>query len=322
MDIITKDALRAEVETASNGKQTVIRTATGQPSYFNVIPAFKCEDVHPALGTGLFPAFIVNGVEKTEIFAGTYQALVQNGEAISLPGVNPTTRINFDAARAACIAAGPGFHMLTNWGWAAIYFWMMKNGYSEPRGNTNYGKSHSHPEESGTLCESGKILTGSGPDTWRHDGTPHGIADLVGNVWEWVDGLKLQIGKIVMPVDNAIATPESEWTDTGIVVDGKNNIQLADAISKRGWLSRPFKNVSLDDGVQAPELMYQSLLCPATDCAPSGHMWADNTENFEALPIRGGCWCGDSAAGLGALDLGDERSTVDSALGFRPAFIG
>ena len=36
-----------------------------------------------------------------------------------------------------------------------------------------------------------KILTGMGPDSFRHNGKSGGISDLAGNVWECVDGLQL-----------------------------------------------------------------------------------------------------------------------------------
>src|SRR5690606_21658939 len=62
-------------------------------------------------------------------------------------------------------------------------------------------------------------LTGSGPASWYHDGTPAGIADLRGNVWEWVDGLKLVNGRIYVHHDNDFDTGNSEgsvdgWVDT------------------------------------------------------------------------------------------------------------
>ena len=83
--IIVKDALRQSVETASEGRQTVLRTSKGYPSYFNVIPSFKCEEISDSMGTGLHPAFVVNGIEKSEILVGTYQAIISGGQALSLP---------------------------------------------------------------------------------------------------------------------------------------------------------------------------------------------------------------------------------------------
>ena len=65
--IFIKDSLRASVEAASGGKQTVLYTGSGQPTYMNVIPQFNLQDVDTVIGTGVHPAFIVNGITKSEI---------------------------------------------------------------------------------------------------------------------------------------------------------------------------------------------------------------------------------------------------------------
>lgn len=322
-DIITKDALRVEVEAASGGKQTVLYTAKGQPSYFNIFTKHQLENLHPSLGVGVHPAFVVNGIEKSEIFIGTYQAVIIDGEAVSLPGMAPTTNINFDAARAACFAAGHGFHLMTNWEWAALALRCVVNG-QDVRGNTNCGASHSHPNEAGKCVNGSYVtLTGSGPDTWRHDGTPHGISDLVGNVWEWVDGLKLVGGKIIMPADNNFALPEAEWPETGACVDMPDcKPEISSIITERDWDGCTFSDTGVEEGFTPPVSLKQALLCPYEGLQVPGRFWADNNEDFEALPFRGGGWGNDSFAGLGALILGCERSLVHSDLGFRPAFIG
>jgi hypothetical protein len=323
-EIIIKDELRQQVEAASGGKQTVLRTAKGAPSYFNIIPAFNCEDVSDHLGTGLHPAFIVNGVEKSEIFIGTYQAVVQDGEALSLPDQDPRVYINFDDARTACIAAGSGFHLMSNWEWAALTLWMIKQGYGDLRGNTDNGKSHSHPDEKGLITKYGRTATGSGPASWRHDGTPYGIADLVGNIWEWQDGLKLHDGRVIMPEDNNFLLSEGEWPQTGTVIDlADGGLQLSDVIaSERDWTGEWFKDLTVKAGYEVPVALKRALICPVEGSTPSGRFWADNSEGFEALSIRGGHWIGGGYAGLGALYLFFGRFLSDSILGFRPAFIG
>ena len=323
MDIFTKDELRQSVEAASGGKQTIFRTAKGAPSYFNVIPAFKLEDISPELGTGVHPAFLVGGIEKNEIFIGTYQAVIQDGEAVSLPDQDPCTSIDFNSSRAACLAAGPGFHLMTNWEWAALALWCLKNGHGDLHGNTNNGKSHVNPKEVGRISKYGRTFTGSGPDSWRHDGTPFGIADLVGNVWEWNDGLKLIDGKIIMPPDNNFTLPEAAWLEAGAVIDFPDgDIQISDVITERDYDGCYFKDATVKDGYAAPIALKQALLQPMNDMAAAGYYWADNTEGFEALPVRGGSWSYASNAGLAALHLYYRRSFVFTYIGFRPAFIG
>jgi hypothetical protein len=320
--IIMKDALRESVEAASGGKQTVLRTSKGHPSYMNVIPRFRCEDIHPtALGIGTHPAFQVGGIEKNEIFIGTYQAIIHDGQALSLPYQTPATSINFDAAKTACLAAGPGFHLMTNWEWAAIALWCIANGH-DVRGNTEYGRSHSNHDERGMSSAGNVILTGSGPASWRHDGTMHGIADLVGNVWEWNDGLKLIGGKIIMPPDNNYALPETDWPETGAgfdIISGSPTI--SDNVTERDWDSERFQDVGAKEGFELPNMIKQAMLCPCADLQAAGRLYADNDEGFEALPFRGGDWGDGADAGLASLSLDCERSDSHSALGFRPAFI-
>jgi hypothetical protein len=322
-EIIVKDELRSRIEAESGGKQTVLFTAKGQPTYMNVIPAFKCEELGPEFGTGLHPAFIAAGKEVSEIFIATYQAVIRDGEALSLPGQDPAVNVNIDQARATCTASGAGFHLMTNWEWSAIALWCIKNGFGQLRGNTDFGKSHAGPEETGKIAQYGRTLTGSGPDTWRHNGTSHGIADLVGNVWEWVDGLKLASGRIIMPIDNDFTLAETNWPDTGSRIDIVGGcVRLSDEITERGYDSERFAKVGMKEGYAPPAALKQALLCHVSGQDVSGRFWGDNTDGFEALPIRGGCWGNGDDAGLAALYLDFGRSNVNSNVGFRPAFIG
>lgn len=196
--IFIKDSLRASVEAASGGKQTVLYTASGQPTFMNVIPQFNVEDVDTGMGAGVHPAFIVNGIAKSEIFIGSYQGTVKNGELLSLPGVDPSTVMNFDAFVSSARACGAGYHCITNAEWAALALWCKKNGFF-PRGNNNYGKDASLPHETGRRQDglspgaagTARTLTGSGPASWRHDGSSNGISDLCGNLWEITPGLRL-----------------------------------------------------------------------------------------------------------------------------------
>ena len=110
--IFIKDSLRAAVEAASGGTVTVLYTAKGQPTYMHVIPRFNLQDIDPALGNGTHPAFIVNGVEKSELFIGQHTGCLRDGELLSLPGVEPLHSVTFDEALAYGSACGQGFHAI------------------------------------------------------------------------------------------------------------------------------------------------------------------------------------------------------------------
>jgi hypothetical protein len=177
--MLNKDTLLNSVLAASGGKQVIKYNANGDPSVMVRIPKFNLEDIDASLGNGPHPAFVVNGVVKPEIYIGAYQAILEKNCAISVPGQSPRVNINFDNAKATCVANGPGWHLMTAWEWAAVALWCMKNG-TQPRGNTNYLKAYEAPWETGTPATdnpTAKTLGGSGPASWRHDGIIAGIAE-------------------------------------------------------------------------------------------------------------------------------------------------
>ena len=119
--IITKDSLRSSVESATGGLCTVLYDDAGHPSYMRRIPKMRIEDLYPDLGlTGTHPAFIVNGVEKSELFIGMYPASLVDSYAVSLPGMDPANTLNFDSAVNYCKNKGTGWHLMTNAEWALL----------------------------------------------------------------------------------------------------------------------------------------------------------------------------------------------------------
>lgn len=302
------DGLRRSVEAASGGRMTVFYTASGQPSYFVRQGKFLCEDIAPGgeLGTGVHEAFVFDGQEDAEIWVGAYQAAIVNGEAVSQPGLAPRVSINYDAARSACQSAGAGFDLMTVWDWAAISLWCMANGF-EPRGNTNHGRHHDNRWETGTRQDNGvpgassglgNTLTGSGPAQWRHDQTMAGIADMVGNVWEWLSGMKMVDARVFLSPDNAIPS-ESGYSDT-----------LFDLPSNRTW--------STVDNTGVGDALKRALIVPKGVDDPQGYLYT--TLTGERLPFRGGNRFTGANAGLGALALTYARTNSDSGIGFRPRF--
>jgi hypothetical protein len=289
------------------------------------VPKFKLSEVIAGASDTVHPAFIVNGKEVDEIYISKYQNTVCNGTAYSLPYQRPAANITYDAALEACRRKGEGWHLMSNAEWAAIALWCLKNG-TVPRGNTNRGKHHVETDERGLTYDGYDILTGTGPAKWAHDHTEDGIYDLVGNVWEWVSGLRVLDGKIqIIPDNNAVTADHSKgssaWENLGnsyrIDEDGIT-LTTDDDITKK-YKGCYFKELRADCGIVQGDERLQALGLIQTTEDDVGYFWVDN--NGERIPLRGGSWNDESSAGVFALGLSSTRSGASAAIGFRSAFV-
>ncbi|OQP06858.1 hypothetical protein B1690_05980 [Geobacillus sp. 46C-IIa] len=352
-----KDSLRQAVESATGGKNTVMYDDKGNPSIMVCIPKFNLSDVINGAPNVPHPAFIVNGVVKSEIWISKYQNIVHDGRAYSLPFQDPKTFVTYDQAKQYCAAKGLGWHLMTNAEWAAIALWCKKNGFM-PRGNNNFGKDHSAPHERGKVTYKytsggteyeGRVATGSGPASWAHNGMNDGIFDLNGNVWEWVDGLKLIDGKIYVHQDNNYNTPESprvvdQWVDTGVYFDnttaGNANTTISDIGGDPvlgaertnpmytgdastdpyyGYSFTTFETLAAKSGFTVPDLLKYLAIAPIDANHGGDGIWVRNYG--ERVAIRGGRWVNGSSAGVFALGLDNARSISTHDIGFRSAYI-
>ena len=342
-----KDSLRQSVEMATGGKNTVMYDDKGNPSIMVCIPKFNLSDVITGAPNTPHPAFIVNGVVKSEIWISKYQNIVHDGRAYSIPFQDPKTNVTYDQAKQYCAAKGSGWHLMTNAEWAAIALWCKKNGFM-PRGNNNYGRDHAATHERGKVTytyndngttREGRVATGSGPASWSHDGTNEGIFDLNGNVWEWVDGLKIIDGKIYVHQNNNYNTPEgyrlvNQWIDTGAYFDttspGGNLILGAERTNPMfttdpssdgyyGYSYTTFETLAAKSGFTVPDLLKYLAIAPIDANHGGDGIWVRNYG--ERVALRGGHWDSGSDAGVFALNLSDPRSNSLPGISFRAAYI-
>jgi len=353
-DLGLQKDLRKRIEDASMGRNTVLFTDQHRPS---IMVKFEPDqwgqyvDLYGS-GDGIHPAFLVDGVVRP-FWAPKYSAVRVGGTnyAVSLRGLDPAHSINFDSSLAACVANGAGWHLMTNAQWAFIALMSMARGF-QARGNTNYGRHHSETDEWGIGSNNvsnnryGRTLTGSGPLSWFHDGTPFGVSDMVGNVRPWVGGLRIggaKDGEInILPnaagsqrtagahhpttgdwqailEDGSLATPGAD--DTLCYIWDGSILRVANAPLGLSETTRTRAFASIDEvpATDIPQILEDLLLFPVSGQAPDGTVYVKADER---LALRGGRWLNGSEAGLGYLGLSNTRGITHTRLGFAPAWIG
>lgn len=276
----------------------------------------------------------LKGRKVKEYAISKYPNTMIDGRPYSLPFMPPAVNVNHDEAIRLCEAKGPGWHLITNDEWAALARQSWEND-TVPTGNTNSGKSHSHPEQKGTTYQNsyGKTLAGSGPIEWNHDRTAEGVADMVGNVWEHVGGVRFLNGQAqIIPNNEAAAgadqSPDSkEWTAIYTpdgdpvyynVKDGEIVLQPT-APEGKDYDGVPFCDLHERADMDVPDKLIELGLYPAPGYEGEEYFWLDT--DGERCVFRGGLWGNGTNAGVFSLHGDYSRSSVGTNLGFRSALV-
>lgn len=325
------------------------------PSIMVKIPKQTYAQLGMGESTAVHSAFIVNGHEVDAIWISKYQNIVKNGRAYSLPNQDPRASINFDDARGYCEAKGEGWHLMTRMEWGLLVQWCEKNGFI-PKGNNSYGKHSTENNykaiptyiSGGQTC---RVATGTGPLSWHHDNSPAGIADLCGNVWEWMGGIRSVYGELqilannngadsshsqlagglewmaIKADDGSLITPNGTGTTEGSVkmdfISSKLTYSTSITDPARGQHSCTFGNIVCDGTISdAAKLLLQSL--GMLSYSPTGlckdHYCYFNNNEAERSFYSGGTWS-SSSYGLASFHGYNPRSSVYKYIGFRSAFV-
>ena len=342
--------LQLAVESLSGGNNTVIFDDEGLPSIMVALPKMTNAELMPGGTDQTHHAWIVDNEIVDVIFVSKYQNVTFRDRGYSLPMRLPRNHITFDQAMTFCRNKGQGHHLMTNAMFAAIALLTQRMG-NEPRGNNSWGRDFSFIHEKGfspsdEVDASGRTLrtvTGSGPSSFYHDFTRDGIADLNGNVWEWVSGFRIVNGEIqVIPYGNAMKN-NSSHADTSTLwraIDQNGNMvmpgtpgtlkydrvgnvfQVGPTIDNpRISASNTFRTIGAKTGATIPNLLRLLGLFPPADVSniSRGNFWCNN--DGERLPLRGGDWHNGSGAGVFALNVNTARCNSSWNVGFRSAFV-
>ena len=249
-DKVYIQTLSDELKRLSGGRNEVIWDKKGRPSV--VVNIFNDQSARLSYlsnsdaiiantANTVHPAFMVDGKHIAGFRVQKFSWCRWNGANydVSLYGMDPAWSVslngactNVDSTNASqANPTGEQMHVMTLAEVAYLSLLCVRNGF-QPRGNDSYGKSSQKSDEygepGGYEYGDGKlyqIKTGTGPTSWYHDGTIFGVADMRGNLYNWVTGAKLNNGKIYILKDNNAASPDltaSDFAITNVSTDGSD----------------------------------------------------------------------------------------------------
>lgn len=358
----------------SGGKNSIKWTndgADGTPLYWPSVvvwrPAHKAGYYLDGAGDNFHPAFKAGANIYPGYWAGKYAGpyITSNAKTLllSLPNfdgkVNALTGaqvfISYDTAVTYGTAGGNGSHSITNTEYMEIALDCYRNGF-QPKGNNIYGRDyedHDTPEYYGVpsywhSSKIGRVLNGSGPLSWFHDGSPWGVWGMDGNFSDVTTGFRQKAGEIQVLANNDAALSDCDHGDTtgpwkAILQDGSlvdpgaegtlkydalSVITISTSVTTRTTAAKfhTFGAVAAADGVTIPKIAQLLGIAPIGTAVQHGNDYIyirNDAEGacLETVALRGGGWAFFTQGGVFCLQLSLNRSSLDSSVGSRLAFL-
>lgn len=317
------------------------------------------DDFHPAFkaGANMYPGYWAGK------YAGPYVTSNSKTLLLSLPGFDGKTNAltgaqvdtSYDTSVTYGTAGGNGSHSITNAEYMEIALDCYNSGW-QPKGNNLYGRDSSDPDAHEyygvpsywSSNKIGRVLNGSGPLSWFHDGSPWGVWGLNGNFNDVATGFRQKAGEIQVIANNDAALSDCNHSDASgswkailqdgtLVTPGTEGTLKYDALSAitistsvtvrtTSAKSHTFGTVAAADGVTIPKIAQLLGIAPIGTAAQHGNDYiyirndADGTYS-ETVARRGGYWINGTQNGVFYLGLGSHRSSTNSYYGSRLAFL-
>ena len=261
--------MKEQMEIASGGNATIRRDSYGVIDYFYKINKFQ-PVYYASIGftycgnyTGIWsptrlyhPAFYVNGTLKDYLLMSIFPAVKKTISSTDLwvPQSSPTFTgtPSVATARTMATAKGTGYHLMNLYEHGAVSLISLRF-KANLKGNDYVGAHYATAStvNNGGYAPNIDYLTGYSygcPSDWRHNNEPWGIVDLVGNKYEFLDGIYINNGQIYTysTRDNYYTETEASWTATGLYYSKPgSNLEINTTSSTSGTYSLDYNSLPL-----------------------------------------------------------------------------
>ena len=259
----------------------------------------------------LFPNWNNALGEGDAFWIGKWEAS-NNGNNIPQSKPNTTylwTSITRGSIISVSKSKGKGFKMATNREWVSIALWCDHHEIYV-KGNIYGGDANNLDGDGTTFAQCGGgyiiydrsyVITGNTiPDTWNHNGKNNGIKHMVGNIWEFMDGIENRGGEIYIYDENG------NYVDSGV--------SIAASTSSVGTQIKDISNTSeaiLNEGI--PNIVDTQGYVPSN--LKTDAMW--NNNGGQNTLIRSGGSMYGLQCGLWTFAANSDPSTSYPDNGFR-----